>query len=171
MKELANDFEKKNILGKIFWQKKEIRKKVDKVGNGDIITISYKIRFIDSAGFIASPLSNFVDNFAERIRKTQCKDCEKLIKDNLIKSKCISCDKYYSNKIEEEFKMRFKNTFKFSNNDTNKFIFFLRKGIYPYEYMDDMETFHKTSKEEFYSNLNMEDNTDYMHAKRVCKDF
>ena len=90
---------------KIFWQKKEIRKKVDKVGNGDIITISYKIRFIDSAGFMASPLSNFVDNFAERIHKTQCKDCEKLIKDNLIKSKCISCDKYYSNKIEEEFKI------------------------------------------------------------------
>ena len=120
---------------------------------------------------MASPLSNFVDNFAERIRKTQRKDCEKLIKDNLIKSKCISCDKYYSNKIEEEFKMRFKNTFKFSDNDTNKFIFFLRKGVYPYEYMDNMEKFHKTSKEEFYSNLNMEDNTDHMHAKRLCKDF
>ena len=29
-----------------------------------------------------------------------------------------------------------------------------------------------TEKEEFYSNMNMEDmtNTDYMHAKRVCKD-
>ena len=42
--------------------------------------------------------------------------------------------------------------------------------------MDDWEKFNKTTlpeKEEFYSNLNMEDITDadYMHAKRVCKDF
>ena len=32
---------------------------------------------------------------------------------------------------------------------------------------------HYLKKKEFYSNLNMEDITDadYMHAKRVCKDF
>ena len=39
-----------------------------------------------------------------------------------------------------------------------------------------MEKFSETTllgKEEFYSNFNMEDIThaDYMHAKRVCKDF
>ena len=52
----------------------------------------------------------------------------------------------------------------------------LRKGVYPYEYMDEWEKFNGTTlleKEEFYSNLNMEDITDadYMHAKRVYKDF
>ena len=52
----------------------------------------------------------------------------------------------------------------------------LQKGVYPYEYMDDWEKFNKTSlpeKEDFYSHLNMEDITDadYVHAKRVCKDF
>ena len=60
-------------------------------------------------------------------------------------------------------KTRFKNTFKFSNNDINKFILLLRKGVYPYEYMDDWEKFNETSlreKEEFYSNLKMEDITD-----------
>ena len=41
--------------------------------------------------------------------------------------------------------------------------------------MDDWEKFNETSlleKEDFYSHLNMEDNTDadYAHAKRVCKD-
>ena len=39
----------------------------------------------------------------------------------------------------------------------------LRKGVYPYEYMDDWEKFNETTlpeKEEFYSNLNMEDITD-----------
>ena len=50
--------------------------------------------------------------------------------------------------------------FKFSNNEGNKLILFLRKAVYPYEYMDDWENFNETSlseKEEFYSNLNIED--------------
>ena len=52
----------------------------------------------------------------------------------------------------------------------------MQKCIYPYEYMDDCKKFNKTSlleKEDLYSHLNMEDITDadYMHAKRVCKDF
>ena len=42
--------------------------------------------------------------------------------------------------------------------------------------MDDWEKFNETSlleKEDFYSHLNMEDITDadYVHAKKVCKDF
>ena len=42
--------------------------------------------------------------------------------------------------------------------------------------MDDWEKFNETTlpeEEEFYSNLNLENITDadYMHAKRVCKDF
>ena len=52
----------------------------------------------------------------------------------------------------------------------------LRKGVYPYEYMDDREKFNETTlseKEEFYNCLNMEDITDadYLHAKRIFKDF
>ena len=52
----------------------------------------------------------------------------------------------------------------------------LRKGVYSYEYKDNWEKFNETAlpeKEEFYSNLNMEEITDagYMHGKRVCKDF
>ena len=56
-------------------------------------------------------------------------------------------------------KKQFKNTFEFSNNDVNKFILILKKGVYPYEYMDEWEKFNETSlpkKEDFYSNLNME---------------
>ena len=54
-------------------------------------------------------------------------------------------------------------------------ILLLRKGVYPYEYMDEWEKFNEIAlpeKEEFYSNLSMEDITgaDYMHVKRVCKD-
>ena len=51
----------------------------------------------------------------------------------MIKYECLSCKEGYSNKIDEELKKEFKNTFKFSNNDINKFVLLLRKGVYPYE--------------------------------------
>ena len=52
----------------------------------------------------------------------------------------------------------------------------MRKGVYLYEYVDDWKKFNETllpEKEDFYNHLNMEDitNTDYVHAKRVWKDF
>ena len=55
-------------------------------------------------------------------------------------------------------------------------ILLLQKGVYPYEYMNDWEKFNETllhEKEDFYSHLNMENNTDsdHAHAKIVCKDF
>ena len=91
---------------------------------------------------MASSSSNLADNLTERIHKIKCKDCDcfleyESVRDKLIKYKCLSCNKDYSNKINEEFKKRFKSTFKFSNNDINKFILLLRKGVYPYEYMDE----------------------------------
>ena len=52
----------------------------------------------------------------------------------------------------------------------------LRKGFYPYEYMDSWERFHETSlpnKKEFYSSLNMEkiDDIDYRHGNNMFKSF
>ena len=54
-----------------------------------------------------------------------------------IKHKCLSGNKDYSNKLDGKSKKKFKNIFKFSNNDINKFILLLRKFVYPYEYMND----------------------------------
>ena len=50
----------------------------------------------------------------------------------------------------------------------------LRKGVYPYEYMDSWERFNETSlpsREDFYSNLNMEDidDIDYRHGNKGFK--
>ena len=64
----------------------------------------------------------------------------------------------------------------FFNKNLNKFILLLRKGVYPYEYMDNWERFNETSlpnKESFYSNLNMEnsDDIDYRYGHNVFKRF
>ena len=82
----------------------------------------------------------------------------------------------YSNNLDEKLEKRFKNTFALSYNDINRFYLLLKKGVYPYEYINDSEKFNETTllgKEEFYNNLNMQDITDvdYMQAKRVCNDF
>ena len=52
----------------------------------------------------------------------------------------------------------------------------LRKVIDPYEYIDDWRKFNETAlpeKQEFYSNLNIEEitDTDYMYVNIACKDY
>ena len=37
---------------------------------------------------------------------------------------------------------KFANTYQFCNGDLNKFVLLLRKGVYPYEYMDSWERFN-----------------------------
>ena len=63
-----------------------------------------------------------------------------------------------SKKIDKILEKGFFNTYKFSN----KFIL-LRKGAYPYKYINDQENFNETpllGKEDFYSHLKIEDITD-----------
>ena len=60
-----------------------------------------------------SSLSNLVYNLAEEINKIKCKHCNcfleyESIKDNLIKYKCLSCNKGYSNKLDEKLKINSK---------------------------------------------------------------
>ena len=50
------------------------------------------MKFIDSARFMASSLSNLVDNLAEGVHKINCEDCDcflefESVKDNMIKYK------------------------------------------------------------------------------------
>ena len=64
----------------------------------------------------------------------------------------------------------------FCNGDINKFILLLRKGVYPYEYMDSWERFNGESlpdKEALNSKLNLEDITDedYAHGQKIQKEF
>ena len=86
----------------------------------------------------------------------------------------MSCSENYANKLDEELKKKFKN--KFSSNYINKSILFLRKGVYLFVYMHDWEKVNEIKlprKEEFYSNVNIEEITDadYMYGKRIFKNF
>ena len=71
---------------------------------------------------------------------------------------------------------KFFNTYQLCNKDLNKFTLLLRKGVYPYEYMDSWKIFKEESlpdKEWFYSELNNEHITDedYAHAQKVWSTF
>ena len=70
----------------------------------------------------------------------------------------------------------FPRMYQFCNGDLNKFVLLLRKGVYPYEYMDSWERFNETSlppKKDFYSELTLEDisDKDYSHAQKVFEEF
>ena len=91
---------------------------------------------------MATSVSNLVGNLAAGIHKIKCNDCDCFlkyvsVKDNSIEYKCLSCNKNYSNKIAKKLRKRFKNTFKFSDGDINKFILLLSKYVNLYDYMDE----------------------------------
>ena len=100
----------------------------------------------------------------------------KLKKNEKLLLKCFNCNIYYKKKFNKDLTKKFKNTYSFCNSDLNKFILLLRKGVYPHEYMDNLERFNETSlpsKESFYSSLNMEDidDIDYRHGNNVFNKF
>ena len=120
--------------------KKEITK-IDKDGNDKIMKISYKIKFIDSFRFMSSSLSSLVDNLSEGLHGSKCTDSGSFLdymisKDDKLIFRCFECKKNYEKDFNKELIQRFANTYEFCNGDINKFIMLLRKGVYPYEYMD-----------------------------------
>ena len=152
-----------------------------KIGNKDL-EITYKVKFIDNYRFMSSSLSKLVDNLSEGIHNNKCSDCEfnldyiKIKKHEKLLLKCFNCNIYYKKTFNKDLMKKFKNTYSFCNSDLSKFILLLRKGVYPYEYMDNWERFNETSlpsKESFYSNLNMEDidDVDYRHGNNVFNKF
>ena len=111
--------------------------------------IKYKIRISDRCRFMQDSLSNLIDNLSE----------------------------FKVNKIDNDVLIkRFYNTYQLCDNDINKFNLILRKGVYPYEYMDSWKRFNEIelpSKDKFYNTLNLEDisDDDYTYAINVWNTF
>ena len=69
-------------------------------------------------------LSELVDNMSGNFNSIECKSCTK-------NNKCEECEKLIGGWIK-----KFPSIYQFCRADLNKFILLLRKGVYPYEYMD-----------------------------------
>ena len=105
------------------------------------LEITYKIKIIDSYRFMASSLSKLVDNLSEGIHNNKCINCKCCldyikIKNEKLLLKCFNCNTFYNKKFNKDLIKTFENTYSSCNNDLNKFILLLRKGVYFYEYMD-----------------------------------
>ena len=144
-------------------------------------TITYKTKFVDTCRFMPSKLSDLVDNLSE-INDKDCKtcierkniksECEFIgLKNNRLNYRCKKCNGT-SDKLVNELIERFPNTYQFCDGNLNKFVLLLRKGAYPYEYVDSWERLNETSlppKKDFYSELILEhiSDKDYLHAQKV----
>ena len=129
--------------------KKKITKK-GKDGNDKITKVSYKIKFIDSYRFMSTSLSNLVNNLSEGVHNDKCTDYKSYldymtVKDEQLIFRCFGCKRNYRKAFNKEFIKRFANIYVFCNGDINTFILLLRKGVYPYEYMNSWERFNETS--------------------------
>ena len=115
---------------------------------------------------MSTSLSNLVDNLSCVYDKEfkKCMEIKKIrlnyefigFKNSRLNYKCKECKKSYTKVANGSFK-NFPTLYKFCNDDLNKFLLLLRKGIYPYEYMDSCERFDQNTippKEAFYSELN-----------------
>ena len=158
----------------------EIDRKISLIDKKD-----HNNKFIDSMRSMMTSLSlsiNKVSEIDNTISQIDKKEQENKFADNMrpmVSSLSQSIDKVsaidkkisYAALIE-----KFLNTHRLCNKDLNKFALSLRKGVYPYEYMDCWERFKEESlpdKESFYSKLNDEHITDenYEHAQKVWNTF
>ena len=148
--------------------------------NNKIIT--YKLKFFDNFRFMSTSLLELVDNASGIFNSIECKSCiEKIkinsercfvgLKNNKLIYKCKKCIEEWKRPLNKLIK-RCPSMYQFCNGDLNKFVALLRKGVFPYEYMNSWEIFDETAlppKKDFYSNLNLEDirDEDYARAKKV----
>ena len=131
---------------------------------------------------MSTSLSELVDNTSGIFNSIECKSCIEKIK---INSECCFVRLknnrliYKYKKCKEEWKRplnklieSFSSMYQFCNGDLNKLVILLRKGVFPYEYMDSWERIDENTiplKEACYSELNLGNITDkdYEHVKKV----
>ena len=113
-------------------------------------------------------LSSLGDNQTENIYNDGiCFNCSSSLeyistKNDKLLLECFDGKKRYSRKFSKKLTKKIKNAWRFCNEDVDKFMLLLRKGVYPYEYMGDWSRFNEEElpgKSDIYSSLNMEEIT------------
>ena len=139
----------------------------------------YNLRFIDSNSFMLGSLENHVNDLSELHDcnwKDKSKPQLKIKYDKVnIHTRCKTCTKRSKQSIQS-LKNNFPSTFCLINGNIDKFILLLKKGVYPYEYMNDWKKFEEPelpSHNEIYSNLYLKNisKEDFKHAQNVWKTF
>ena len=98
-----------------------------------------------SESTVAVKLSYLANNLSE-INNKKCKKCKERnditsefefigLKDNRLKYKGKECNDISPKSVDDLIK-KFPITYKFCDGNLNKFVLLLRKGVYPYEYID-----------------------------------
>ena len=118
---------------------------------GDDVYANHKLRFIDSLKFMPSSLDRLTSNL------TACGECDSC--------RLGDCLKPTTKRLRETSKIC-----------GEKVRLLVRKGVYPYDYMDSLERLNETQlppKEAFYSKLNKShiSDEDYEHAQKVWSEF
>ena len=109
-------------------------------------------------------------------RKNIKSECDFVgLKNNRLNYRCKEC-KGTSTKPINGLIEKFPRVYQFCDGDLNKFVLLLRKGVYPFEYMDTWEKIDETSvppKQDFYSELTLKDisDKDNAHAQEVWEVF
>ena len=145
--------------------------------HGKEVHKNIKLRFIDSFRLMASSLDKLASNLCDTsgIQCDKCKGYMELINisgDYIASFGCEGCRTKKTKDLgEDALKKNFEYTGRFWEFD-EKFHLMIRKGIYPYEYLDSCKKSEEASlppKDAFYSRLNMKGSSDqdYKHAQQV----
>ena len=154
----------------------EIDRKIARIDNKEP-----ENKFTDNMRSMRASLSLYIDKVSEIDRKIARIDNEEPENKftNNVRSMMTSLSQSIDKLSEADKKIsydalieKFPNTYQLCNKDLNKFALLLRKGAYPYEYMDSWKRFNEESlrdKGSFYNELNNEHITDedYANAQKV----
>ena len=143
IKELASEFDGNfECLGENTEKYKTFSVPIKKSIENKNMDITYQIKFIDSFRFVATSLSKLVDNLTDNIHNDKCVKCKSNLcfvnaMNETLTFECVDCGKEYKKDIDNKLNERFSNVYEFCDYDMNKSITLLRKGVTPYEYMDE----------------------------------